>query len=177
MLRKLLFILRYIHKRLVFFGRLQMDGFVFFERDVSFCLARDARVAIGRRAYFKKGVVIECSGQGSIRIGEQTVIGYYAWIGSVNRVEMGRKCLIGSYVTIFDSAHIIGKGGYIADSGYVTGETLIGDDCMVGTKATVGANVRIGTGAIVGANAVVTHDLGENVIAAGVPARIMGERQ
>jgi UDP-perosamine 4-acetyltransferase len=45
----------------------------------------------------------------------------------------------------------------------------------VGIGATVIEKVRIGAGAFVGAGAVVIRDVPDNVVVAGVPARILRE--
>lgn len=176
MLQKFFMVVRYFYKQLSLHGRLKMKGFVYFERDVTIKISPGARVEIEPHVYLKKGVVIECSQQGYICIGEGSVIGFYSWLGSIRRVEIGKKCLIGSYVTIFDAAHMVDPDRCIADSGYHEGETIIGDDCMIGTKATVGANVKVGNGSVVGANAVLSRDLPGMVIAVGVPARVIRER-
>ena len=49
----------------------------------------------------------------------------------------------------------------------------IGKNCKIYTGAVVIGNITIGDGAIIGANAVVTHDVPENTVVAGVPARII----
>lgn len=94
----------------------------------------------------------------------------------------------------------IGRGSKFAYSGIgcvLHERTIIGDNVMIGTNITIGGrskkykvpiigdNVYIGTGAkilgpitignnvTVGANAVVITDLPENSIAAGVPAKIL----
>ena len=48
----------------------------------------------------------------------------------------------------------------------------IGDNCMIGAGAVIIGNVHIGRNVSVGANAVVLDDCPDNVVVAGVPARI-----
>lgn len=51
----------------------------------------------------------------------------------------------------------------------------IGDNVWIGSNATILGGVTIGNGAIIGANALVTHDVAENTIVAGIPAKILRE--
>ncbi|MGV7223126.1 MAG: serine O-acetyltransferase [Nitrospinales bacterium] len=53
---------------------------------------------------------------------------------------------------------------------------ILGDNVSVGAGAVLVGPVKVGSNSIIGANAVVTKDIPENVIAAGVPAKIIKER-
>ena len=50
---------------------------------------------------------------------------------------------------------------------------IIGDNVTMFTNSGVYGNVRIGNNVTVAPNAVVTHDVPDNCIVAGVPARII----
>ncbi len=51
----------------------------------------------------------------------------------------------------------------------------VGDNVLVGANAVVIEGVQIGSGSVVAAGAIVTQDVPENVVVAGVPARIIKE--
>lgn len=52
----------------------------------------------------------------------------------------------------------------------------IGNDVWIGAHSVVLSGVKIGDGAIIAANSVVTKDIPEYSIAAGVPAKVIGQR-
>jgi len=52
----------------------------------------------------------------------------------------------------------------------------IGDRVQIGAGAVLIGGIEIGAGTVIGANAVVTRSLPAGVVAAGVPARVIGER-
>lgn len=54
------------------------------------------------------------------------------------------------------------------------GRVAIGDNCHIGMDAIIMPGVTIGRNCIVGAQSVVTHDVPDNTVVAGVPARPIG---
>lgn len=52
----------------------------------------------------------------------------------------------------------------------------LGENVWLGTGAKVLDGVRIGNNVVVGANAVVNEDLPDDVVAVGVPARVVRRR-
>ncbi len=56
------------------------------------------------------------------------------------------------------------------------GGIVIADNVWLGFGVIVLDGVRIGNGAVIGAGAVVNHDIPDNAIAVGVPARIIKMR-
>ena len=48
-----------------------------------------------------------------------------------------------------------------------------GDNVLVGANAVVIEGVQVGNGSVVAAGAIVTQDVPENVVVAGVPARVI----
>ena len=54
------------------------------------------------------------------------------------------------------------------------GKVTIGNEVFVGQGTTILPNVRIGNRVVVGAGSVVTHDIPDNSIAAGNPAKVIG---
>ncbi len=53
---------------------------------------------------------------------------------------------------------------------------VIGDDCWLGINVVVMPGITIGRGCVIGSNSVVTRDLAPYTIAAGAPARPLGQR-
>ncbi len=54
------------------------------------------------------------------------------------------------------------------------GRVTIGDNCHIGMDAMIMPGVTIGRNCIVGARSVVTHDVPDNTVVAGAPARPIG---
>lgn len=102
-------------------------------------------------------------------------------ISALNRIEVGNNCLFGSCVYISDHNHGAYKGEDQSHPDELPilrklvshGPVVIGDNVWIGDNVTIVGPVRIGDGAVVGANSVVTRDVPDNMIVAGIPAKII----
>lgn len=86
----------------------------------------------------------------------------YGGIGCIihSRACIGERCLIGSNVTI---------GGKSKKYNV----PVIDNDVYLATGCKILGDITIGNNVIVGANAVVVHDVPNNCIVAGIPARVI----
>ncbi|MCB2080631.1 MAG: acyltransferase [Novosphingobium sp.] len=151
-------------------------------------------LALGRGTQIAQHVVLRISDGGSLVLGNETQIdrqccliakygrlgigrGGFVGQGSVivarESITIGDDVLIGEYVTIRDQDHRFGGPEATARNGFETAPIVIGNNVWIGAKATITKGVTIGDNSVIGANSVVTRDIPANVVAAGVPARIV----
>lgn len=94
-------------------------------------------------------------------IGDGTTFGYKGMGVVIHaRAVIGKNCTIAQQVTIG------GRSG-------IYEVPVIGDNVYLGAGCKILGNVKIGNNSIVGANSVVIHDIPENAVVAGVPAKIL----
>jgi len=95
------------------------------------------------------------------KIGKGTQFGY-GGIGVVvhKNAVIGTNCVIGTNVTI---------GGRSKSRGV----PIVGDNVYIATGAKILGDIRIGSNSVIGANAVVIHDVPENSVVAGLPAKVI----
>ena len=114
----------------------------------------------------------------SIIIGNNCSIGEYNHITACNKITIGDGLLTGRFVYIGDNAH----GGLSWKEAEIPpvrrhltskGEIIIGRNVWIGDKVTILGGVTIGDNVIVGANSVVTHDIPNNCVAVGMPAKVV----
>ena len=135
-----------------------------------------------------KRVLMRLSGT-SIGIGTKVVGPIY----STATMQIGRDCWIGRNMTANGNGHIIiGDNCDLApDVMFLTGSHKIGNTnrragdgetftiqinkgCWIGARATILGNTSIGSGSVIGTGALVNKSIAANVLATGVPARIIG---
>lgn len=84
--------------------------------------------------------------------------------------KIGENSIINTSASV-DHDVSIGKHVHVAPGVTISGGVSVGDGTHIGTGASVVQGVHIGKNVIVGAGAVVLHDVADNEIVYGVPAR------
>jgi acetyltransferase-like isoleucine patch superfamily enzyme len=111
-------------------------------------------------------------GDGFIEIGNYCVVSSGVRIRSAVGVRIGDDCMLAEHCYITDADwHDVYHRIYPGKTAPVT----IGDNVWLGDRVTVCKGVTIGDNSVIGAASVVTRDVPANAIAAGNPARVIGE--
>lgn len=113
---------------------------------------------------------IFCTAQ--LNIGENCWIGTNLRVHGNGAVSLGDNLDLGPDITILTGSHLIGDCKRRAGKGIIC-NINIGDGCWIGAKSTILNPVTIGNGCVVAAGAVVCKNLKDNVLAGGVPARVI----
>ncbi|MDA9804400.1 acyltransferase [Gammaproteobacteria bacterium] len=96
-------------------------------------------------------------------LGQETDIGAFSYINALygvvieDNVQIGSHCSVYSVSTIDDS----------------TGRILLRKNCRIGSHSTILPGTTVGKNSIVGAHSLVNKDIPDNVIAFGVPAKVI----
>jgi serine O-acetyltransferase len=103
-------------------------------------------------------------------ISRKAVIGPGFVIRHVGGIVIGGKTVIGLNCEIRQGVTF---GGNMGKGNYGTTQPILGDNILVGVGAKILGPVKIGDNCIIGANAVVVHDMPENSVIGGIPARVL----
>lgn len=140
----------------------------------SFSITGRSRLQVGAETALTGGARFFVRG-GVLEIGARGFVGYGAIVSAQERITIGNDVLIAEYVTIRDQEHRFECGATTWENGFDTAPIVIGNNVWLGAKVTVLKGVTIGNNVVVGANSVVTHDLPDNTVAVGAPARVIRE--
>ncbi len=98
-----------------------------------------------------------------LKLGFATDIGAFSYINAKYGVEIEDGVQIGSHCSIYSVSTIDNKQGKVT----------LKKNCKIGSHSTILPNVTIGKNSIIGANSLVISDIPDNVIAFGVPAKMI----
>ena len=108
----------------------------------------------------------------NIEVGENFYANVNLVILDCNRVTIGDNVLIGPNVGLHTAGHPLNIAQRTQGLEYALPIT-IGDNVWIGAGVNVVPGVRIGHNSVIGAGSVVTHDIPDNVVAAGIPCRVI----
>ncbi len=112
-----------------------------------------------------------------LKIGNNSSIGPYSYIGCSGYIEIGNNVMISPRVSIYSENHVFDDATIpMIEQGVSRSFVIIEDDCWIASNSVILAGVRIGTGSVVGAGSIVTKDIPPFSIVAGNPAQIIKSR-
>ena len=98
-----------------------------------------------------------------LKLGYKTDIGAFTYINAKNGVVIEDFVQIGSHCSLYSESTIDNKVGQI----------ILKKNCKIGSHSVIMPGVTIGENAVIGAFSFVNKDVQENVVAAGVPIRVI----
>lgn len=135
-------------------------------------IIRQIFASVGENPYIESP--FQCSFGINIRIGDNVFVNSYCMFLDAGNITIGNDVLIGPYVGIYPPEHAIHPE--LRKARYeIAHPVVICDGVWIGANASILGGVTIGRNSIIGAGSVVTHDIPENVIAAGNPCRVLRE--
>jgi len=99
----------------------------------------------------------------NFKLGYKTDIGAFTYINAKNGVVIEDLVQIGSHCSIYSISTIDNKEGKV----------VLKKNCKIGSHSIVMPGVIVGENAVVGAMSFVNRDIPDNVVAAGVPVKII----
>lgn len=115
---------------------------------------------------------IRCDYGANITVGENFFSNFGLIVLDVNKVTIGRNCMIAPNVGLYSATHpVSSKERY---KGVELGLPItIGDNCWIGAGAIINPGVTLGNNVVVASGAVVTKSFPDNVLIGGCPAKII----
>lgn len=128
--------------------------------------------SIGTNVHFEPN--FRCEFGFNITIGNDFYANFDCIMLDGGGIEIGNHVLFGPRVGIYTSNHAIDAEERIHGACYAK-KVTIGDNVWIGAGVHINQGVSIGNNCVIGSGSVVTKDVPDNVVAAGVPCRVIRE--
>lgn len=99
----------------------------------------------------------------NLKLGYKTDIGAFTYINAKNGITIEDYVQIGSHCSLYTISTIDNKEGPIT----------LRKNCRIGSHSTIMPNVTVGNNSIIGAHSFVNKDIPDNVLAFGIPIKII----
>ncbi len=110
----------------------------------------------------------------NIKIGDNFYCNFDCIFLDVNEIIIGNNVMFGPRVNLFTATHPTLKDVRNKNLEYGL-KIIIKDNVWIGGNTTINPGVTIGENSIIGSHSLVTKDVPPNVIAGGVPAKVIRE--
>lgn len=108
-----------------------------------------------------------------IKIGTGTATSNNVNIIAIDSIEIGKNCLIGDMVAIYDSDFHRIDPAERWNGSEPPAPVKVGDNVWVGSRTMILKGVTIGSNSVIGAGSIVTKSIPADVVASGVPAKVL----
>jgi len=98
-----------------------------------------------------------------LKLGNKTDIGVFTYINAKNGVIVEDNVQIGSHCSIYSVSTIDGKKGQVT----------LKKNCKIGAQSVIMPGITIGENSIIGAFSFVNKDIPANVMAFGIPVKVI----
>jgi len=98
-----------------------------------------------------------------LKLGYKTDIGAFSYINAKNGVVIEDFVQIGSHCSLYSESTIDNK----------TGQIKLKKNCKIGSHSLIMPGVTVGENAVIGAFSFVNRNVPDNVVAAGVPVKVI----
>ncbi len=156
---------------------LSLGNDVFIPRTVQIRGNDRGRIIIGDSVSIESWARLAVAHDATLKVGNRVGIGPYNIFNAFDDLTVGDETMFGPFVNINCADHGIELGKPMREQMGTYAPVTIGRDCWLGALVVVLKGVTIGDGAVIGAGSVVTRDIPPYTIAAGVPAKVIRERE
>lgn len=125
-------------------------------------------IRIGRNCLLQDSIYIRAGTQGHVTIGDEAALNSFCRLFGHGGIEIGTATQLGPGTLVTTTGHDYAKGLEAHFS-----KVVIGNRVWIGANATILPGVTIGDNAVIGAGSLVNRDIPANVVAVGVPARVI----
>ncbi len=149
---------RIVLNKLTHWGRFDVHWMQRISPLCSLKMFQHGRMRVGRNCEFAAYCDFEVHGVGVLEIGENTYFNRYCMISAHEHVTIGKHCMFGPGVKIFDNNHVYSSERGVSGK-LTTGAISIGDNSWIASDAIILKGTHIGKNCVIGAGCIVRGEI------------------
>ncbi len=118
---------------------------------------------LGRNIELGKNVELLVHGNGLLSIGDSTYMNNFCMVSCHGRISIGRGCMFGPSVKIFDNNHRFNRKDGV-ESSLSIGEISIGNNCWIASNVSILKGAKIGNNCVIGCGCIIDKEIPDNTI-------------
>lgn len=138
-------------------------------------IGKDSLLKISGGNYFNDYTYLSVQDGGICKIEKDVYFNTFSKIYCINSINIGKGCIFGSNIAIYDHNHNVKSNIPITKSGMKKGNVKVEDNVWIGTNSVILMKAFIKGGSVIGANTVVSKELSINGVYCGIPAKLIKE--
>ncbi len=136
-----------------------------FVKKIFYKIIYGKHIKFGKKVTFRKGFSLMIDKKASVIIGDGCFFNNFCAINAMENIEIGKNCLFGENVKIYDHNHIFTKKEtLIKDQGFKTEKIKIEDNCWICSDVVILKGTEIGENSVIGAGIVLNENVTKNSI-------------
>lgn len=130
----------------------------------SLALYKRSRLTLGRNVQLSAFSELFVAPDAQLSIGEGTYLNKRCIISVQKKISIGKNCLFGPDVKVYDNNHVFEKGHGVIQGKHKIKPVKIGDNCWIASNVVILPGTHIGNNCVVAANTVVKGEIPDNSI-------------
>lgn len=119
------------------------------------------KIKFGKKVTWRKNFMVAIS-NGKIEIGDGVFFNNNCSLSSDEMITIGKHCIFGENVKIYDNNHIFKKNELIKAQGLKSEPIIIGDNNWIANNVCILKGARIGDNCVIGAGCVIDKEIPSN---------------
>lgn len=120
------------------------------------------KLDLKKQVSYRKGMIINISNNGIVKIGKNTFFNNYCSINAHGKIVIGSDCLFGESVKIYDHNHIFNTEIKTNEQSYRVGEVVVGNNCWIGSNVIILKGANIGDNCTISAGCIIKNKVPNN---------------
>ena len=125
--------------------------------------SNESKLYIGKKMFARRNVNLNIVG-GTLTIEDGVFMNNNTSINCMENIFIGKNCIIGEGVKIYDHDHQFRKQGIFKYQGYNCSSIHIGENVWIGSNVVILKGVTIGDNVVIAAGSIINKDIDDDMI-------------